>query len=476
MRRAPMTVLMLADDELLHWHKDPLGRNVNSDWIWKMQGLRGAEQGRATRTQSPPASVACPHHRRAVGNRLAPEYPERRPMEVLLVRQPARVSREVSHPRARGQDHGTRETRSNSEGQSHDRNRRSPHGSILAVLGDSMGLLVRPITLAALVGFCSCSGVTRNPGLDSLQEVGGPKLVSAIRHEADWHRRQIASGGEGASVELVANHSSWTAGPGALSLLESPLLERSWLSITEFRIDGTGRATGRAGCRRQWIDCTFEGGRELRVFYEDRKGSRILDGWGDGSGRYGYRLDLSEEECQEVLDLSGWGNLETRKVVDGPLPEDDKVLGQLRVHPGVAFRPTLKLEDGEEPPSVLRATRHSLRLREGEAGSDRSDHAGPRQALEATRRHLGEALRGMRWSVLRLAADGEVHPLLREEEPHERIVCHMSNGQVIDLHVYASDGAWCVEGEGSFRLALSAEEGLKLLDHSGWVEPPDGVQ
>jgi len=322
------------------------------------------------------------------------------------------------------------------------------------------------VVFAVFGGVVSCAGRESKPFFDSTPVPEQLELISAERHNAVWGRKGIR-GGDGSLWMEETRHSSWSASPVALSRLGSFLLNRSWISITEYSLCGDMRSSGRSSSSRQWIDCTFSNGRMLRVFYEDRDDPRILDGWGRNSGEYGYRLDLSVAECRGILDMSEWDNLETWETVDERLPENDVALSLLLIHPGVSFKSKLFHNVEVDPASVLLATRYSSRKEGEEEGSGHEKQIVAQAQADALRR-LEDAVQGTRWSILNFTMDGEVHDVERDEEPVERIVCRMSDGQIVEIHVFASDRAWCVIGEGSFRLAISGNDARELLDSSGW--------
>lgn len=328
-----------------------------------------------------------------------------------------------------------------------------------------MRIITKLAMLAIIGGVASCGGIASEPVLDPMPESTPLKLLSAKRFSGGWNPSHSEGGVEIPREWFI--RSAWKANPAALSPLERALLNRPWVSITEFKLDGGKVHSGRYSQGRQWIDCTFSNGKELRVFFRSGSSSKIVDGWHSSDGRYGYRLGISYTECCEILDLSKWDKLERSEVVDEPPPGNDESLSHLLTHPGAVFKSNLGHDSEVEPASVLVATRSIFNL-EGAGDGSAQDNQVVVQAQGDTLRCLEEAVQGKRWSTLRFTMDGEVNIVERDEEPSERIVCQMSDGQAIEILVYSSDKAWCVIGEGSFRLALSEGSARKLLDPSGW--------
>lgn len=312
---------------------------------------------------------------------------------------------------------------------------------------ESMRIITRLAVLAVIGGVVSCGGTVSEPFHNPEFESSPVKLLSAKRNTAGGYGRGVPEPGGGEST-MWDIWSSWMANPVALGKLESALINRPWVSIPRYRLNGDKRTGGHFSQERSWIDCSFSNGLALRVFFSGLAAPVIFDGWHDGNGRFGYQLDISVAECQEILELSGWDKLE--HFVSEVGLENDPVLGLMVKHPGTVFRSSLAHDPEVEPASVLVATRSTL--------TARGD----------TLRLLEKAVQGLRRSTLRFTMDGEVHTVERSEKPEERIVCQMSDGQTIEIHVFASGRAWRVIGEGSFRLDLSESDASELLNPSGW--------
>ena len=315
-------------------------------------------------------------------------------------------------------------------------------------------------------GGASCTGIESSSFRDKEMAPQPARLLSAERHTAHW-MHAVIDDRRGIWIEQT----SWVASPVALRRLEKFLMQRSWISVSEFALDGRIQSSGRASCVRQWIDCSFSNGRTLRIFFSTRAPHWIVDGWSHDRGKFGFRLDISAAECLDLLDESEWWNPKTREAWDEPMPENDEVMDRFASHPGIAFHPILAQDpEGKEESmiSAIRTTRvgaHSL----SHGNAKGMDGFVVREASESTLRMLESAVFGLRRAALHYSFNGDIQPKGMERDPMERILCTMNDGQVFAIHISANDGAFYVVGEGSFRLSLTHDEASALLNPTGWV-------
>jgi len=307
-----------------------------------------------------------------------------------------------------------------------------------------MRIITRLAMLAIIGGVASCSGMASEPSLNPKPEATSLKLISAERTTGHCGNPGV----------------SWEASSATVSRLESALLNNPWVSITEFALNGERRGVARSWCGKHRITCTFSSGRVLVIFVEERKTIGLVDG-------DSFRLNIPASECRQILDLSEWDEIEARIVVDELKSESEEAVGLSLSPPVPSFESCLAHDREDEPAVVVSAIRSVSNL---EASVDGSNQSNPIlvKARGVTLRQLEDAVQGRRQFSIMLTMDGDVLLLERDEEPSEQIICAMSDGQTVVVNVFASDGAWCIAGEGPFRLALWADEGLELLKPAGW--------
>lgn len=282
-------------------------------------------------------------------------------------------------------------------------------------------------------------------------------VVSAERYAVE-HRKVGVRGQEGSSWQTTQY--AWTPKPEALARLGQALTESEWTSLTEYTLYGDSWLPQWTRYRTEWIDCDLADGSMVRLSLNGSEGQAVLD------STLRFRMTLPKERTMALVEADTWAQVSVGE--DDAFPEfQERDRLRLRLaSTGIKIRSSLSHAEGVVPAGLVHAQRFQIRRSDSPASGTEEEFVGWAFGKHLLR--LEDVVQGPRFSTLRHDWNGKVRLPVRDEIPREKILCRMTDGQDIEIHIYSSDGAWCVVGEDGFRLALWGMEPMRILEAKGW--------